>query len=88
MTYNRVLELKLLTFLRVRIGTTYTPEELFKEVSKLAATTEEEFNILVRILSLEELIEVISNVSDDGIQVQKIVGITKGGLEMLRARKY
>jgi hypothetical protein len=88
MNYNRALEIQTLKFLRVRIGQQFTPEELSKEVLKLCAATEEEFKILLKILTVEELIEVSSSVGDESVEVLKIIGITKGGLELLRAKKY
>lgn len=88
MEYNRALELAVLKFLRVRIGQQFTPDELFAEAEKMAPTTKENFMILVRIMAVEELIETSSTTVDDTVQMVKIVGITKEGLQFLRSKKH
>lgn len=86
MEYNRALELTVLKFLRVRIGKQFTPDELFEEVNKLCLTTKEQFEILLRILQVEELVETSSTVGET-VEIVKIVGITKEGLQFLRGKK-
>ena len=88
MNYNRALEISILKFLRVRIGTSFTPEELLKEISKLTVATQEEFNILMRTMSVEELIEVSASVGVDTYEFTRIISFTKGGLELLRDKNY
>jgi hypothetical protein len=87
MEYNRALELIVLKFLRVRIGQQFTPDELFEEVSKMCLTTKEQFSTLLKILQVEELIEVSSAVGDTTVEVIKVIGITKEGLQLLRSKK-
>jgi hypothetical protein len=88
MEYNRALELVVLKFLRVRIGQQFTQDELFTEVSKMCLTTKEQFEILIKILQVEELIETSSTVGDTTVEVVKVVGITKEGLQLLRSKKH
>lgn len=86
MEYNKILELEILKFLRVRIGKTFTPEELFAEISKVCSVTEEDFHIMLRILFMEELINVALN-DDKILEISKILYITKDGLKLLREKK-
>lgn len=86
MEYNKILELEILKFLRVRIGKTFTPEELFTEISKVCSATEEDFHIMLRILFMEELINVALN-DDKILEISKILYITKDGLKLLREKK-
>lgn len=86
MEYNRAMELAVLKFLRVRIGQLFTSDELFEEVKQLCPSTKENFLILLRILQVEELIETSTTVGDT-IEIVKIVGITKEGLQLLRSKK-
>ena len=87
MEYNRALELAVLKFLRIRIGQLFTTDELFEEVSKLCPSTKENFLILLRILQVEELIETSTTVGDT-VEIVKVVGITKEGLQLLRSKKH
>ena len=86
MEYNRAVELAILKFLRVRIGQVFTPDELFEEIKQLAVTTKDNFHVVLRILQVEELIEVQSSVGDT-VEIVSIVSITKEGLQLLRGKK-
>ena len=86
MEYNKILELTVLKFLRVRIGQQFTPNELFTEVNKIYPSSEASFQILLKILQKEELIEMVSS-SDDTNEIPNIAGITKEGLKLLRESK-
>lgn len=88
MEYNRALELAVLKFLRVRIGQQFTPDELFEESKKLFPETEDNFHVLLRILQVEELVETSTSTLEDGtVQIVKVIGITKEGLQFLRGKK-
>lgn len=86
MEYNKVLELAILKFLRVRIGKHFTTEELLTEMNKVCLTVEEDFYITLRILAMEELIATSTNDADPA-EIVKILNITKDGLKFLREKK-
>lgn len=87
MEYSKILELTILKFLRVRIGTHFTPDELLAEMRKVCLTTDEDFHIMLRILAMEELIAVSFN-EDNSTEIVKVLNITKDGLKLLREKKH
>jgi hypothetical protein len=86
MEYSKILELAILKFLRVRIGQRFTPEELYKEITKVCPATEEDFHIMLRILEMEELIATLRK-DDAPKDIKEILYITKDGLKLLREKK-